>query len=104
MYPLFDFCFFFNDTATTEIYTLSLHDALPICVAVGVGVGVSVGVGHVPDPASNSQTTSPTNASTFPSSATVSLIVRHPAGNFVSSLAKQPFVGSAPPSNLSFAF
>src|ERR1022692_2109727 len=27
--PLF---FFFNDTATTEIYTLSLHDALPICV------------------------------------------------------------------------
>src|SRR5439155_15605961 len=27
-YPLF--FFFFNDTATTEIYTLSLHDALPI--------------------------------------------------------------------------
>src|SRR2546430_13344399 len=26
--------FFFNDTATTEIYTLSLHDALPICVAM----------------------------------------------------------------------
>src|SRR5258705_5801704 len=25
------FVFFFNDTATTEIYTLSLHDALPIC-------------------------------------------------------------------------
>src|SRR5690349_24219346 len=25
------FIFFFNDTATTEIYTLSLHDALPIC-------------------------------------------------------------------------
>src|SRR5476651_1656633 len=25
-----DHCFFFNDTATTEIYTLSLHDALPI--------------------------------------------------------------------------
>src|SRR2546430_5773172 len=30
--PLFFFFFFFfNDTATTEIYTLSLHDALPIC-------------------------------------------------------------------------
>src|SRR2546430_15311745 len=29
--PLFSF-FFFNDTATTEIYTLSLHDALPICI------------------------------------------------------------------------
>ena len=28
---MFVFCFFFfNDTATTEIYTLSLHDALPI--------------------------------------------------------------------------
>src|SRR5258707_7394021 len=26
--------FFFNDTATTEIYTLSLHDALPICLAL----------------------------------------------------------------------
>src|SRR6266536_6447490 len=28
--PLSFFFFFFNDTATTEIYTLSLHDALPI--------------------------------------------------------------------------
>src|SRR3712207_9002596 len=27
------YSFFFNDTATTEIYTLSLHDALPICTA-----------------------------------------------------------------------
>ena len=27
---MFDDRFFFNDTATTEIYTLSLHDALPI--------------------------------------------------------------------------
>src|SRR3712207_7041083 len=30
---LFLFFFFFNDTATTEIYTLSLHDALPISVS-----------------------------------------------------------------------
>src|SRR3989442_15906434 len=30
--PLSIFFFFFNDTATTEIYTLSLHDALPISV------------------------------------------------------------------------
>src|SRR6266567_8975625 len=30
MYLLSFFVFFFNDTATTEIYTLSLHDALPI--------------------------------------------------------------------------
>src|SRR5256886_13573317 len=28
---MLDLLFFFNDTATTEIYTLSLHDALPIC-------------------------------------------------------------------------
>src|SRR2546429_9842417 len=28
--------FFFNDTATTEIYTLSLHDALPICTLTSV--------------------------------------------------------------------
>src|SRR2546430_13621975 len=30
MIELIDLFFFFNDTATTEIYTLSLHDALPI--------------------------------------------------------------------------
>src|SRR3712207_8679900 len=30
------YLFFFNDTATTEIYTLSLHDALPICAAEDV--------------------------------------------------------------------
>src|SRR2546429_4189062 len=30
--PYCIFFFFFNDTATTEIYTLSLHDALPICI------------------------------------------------------------------------
>src|SRR5438046_3878828 len=29
-HTFFSFFFFFNDTATTEIYTLSLHDALPI--------------------------------------------------------------------------
>src|SRR5258707_1080704 len=31
--------FFFNDTATTEIYTLSLHDALPICSYLDFGLG-----------------------------------------------------------------
>src|ERR1035438_312249 len=30
--PASVFVYFFNDTATTEIYTLSLHDALPICI------------------------------------------------------------------------
>src|SRR6266700_4664894 len=32
---LYFFFFFFNDTATTEIYTLSLHDALPIFSNIG---------------------------------------------------------------------
>src|SRR2546429_4779680 len=31
MVNIHELFFFFNDTATTEIYTLSLHDALPIC-------------------------------------------------------------------------
>ena len=33
--------FFFNDTATTEIYTLSLHDALPICWNMGLQTGAN---------------------------------------------------------------
>src|SRR2546429_6207133 len=37
---LFFFFFFFNDTATTEIYTLSLHDALPISRAARRGAPV----------------------------------------------------------------
>src|SRR3989454_94421 len=37
--PIFIIFFFFNDTATTEIYTLSLHDALPIYGGVGDGQG-----------------------------------------------------------------
>src|SRR3712207_8454425 len=54
--------FFFNDTATTEIYTLSLHDALPICfveqprevgliagdLLQGLLVGQQAFPGHVP--------------------------------------------------------
>src|ERR1039458_6981233 len=35
--------FFFNDTATTEIYTLSLHDALPIWVNIVLGKNVDAG-------------------------------------------------------------
>src|SRR2546430_14818835 len=33
--------FFFNDTATTEIYTLSLHDALPICRAMTAAIAAA---------------------------------------------------------------
>src|SRR6266496_4958656 len=47
--------FFFNDTATTEIYTLSLHDALPILASARSSQMVSptvgaVGVTHHPPP------------------------------------------------------
>src|SRR5258708_39899660 len=45
--------FFFNDTATTEIYTLSLHDALPIYNTVGMGdAGIKSAIqgSNVPNP------------------------------------------------------
>src|SRR3712207_8629774 len=55
---MYEFVFFFNDTATTEIYTLSLHDALPISagepgptlpqrgvVALREGLDEGVGIG-----------------------------------------------------------
>src|SRR5258708_9019744 len=38
--------FFFNDTATTEIYTLSLHDALPICQHRDQRAAEAVGFEH----------------------------------------------------------
>src|SRR5689334_24008629 len=41
--------FFFNDTATTEIYTLSLHDALPISLVVAVRFG-ELRFGRAPSP------------------------------------------------------
>src|SRR5258707_13319494 len=51
--PSFFFFFFFNDTATTEIYTLSLHDALPISTRE-IG-GVDVQVAGVPGAADDRQ-------------------------------------------------
>src|SRR2546427_12659354 len=42
------FFFFFNDTATTEIYTLSLHDALPICAGVRQYEVLSARLPHQP--------------------------------------------------------
>src|SRR2546428_5069295 len=39
MHSHYIFFFFFNDTATTEIYTLSLHDALPILRDAGKAAG-----------------------------------------------------------------
>src|SRR2546422_10688317 len=42
-HPRWPFLFFFNDTATTEIYTLSLHDALPISRELNRGTRVRGG-------------------------------------------------------------
>src|SRR5260221_1351088 len=50
--------FFFNDTATTEIYTLSLHDALPICqrqLPVGAGQALAQGIVQALLPAAAAQ-------------------------------------------------
>src|SRR2546422_607751 len=57
--------FFFNDTATTEIYTLSLHDALPICTKgdVTLNIGTSAG-GHQTDQQILSGTNGTTGANT----------------------------------------
>src|SRR5216683_8291201 len=44
----FNSFFFFNDPATTEIYTLSLHDALPISPPAGAQ-GPTAGTVHAPD-------------------------------------------------------
>src|SRR5256885_5965168 len=43
--PLNSSFFFFNDTATTEIYTLSLHDALPILLQRGAAVSPPIANG-----------------------------------------------------------
>src|SRR6266446_10199412 len=50
IYNIPDTFFFFNDTATTEIYTLSLHDALPISCRAGVAgrPGIPLGRRGVP--------------------------------------------------------
>src|ERR1019366_7257958 len=52
--------FFFNDTATTEIYTLSLHDALPICARARdrAGFGVRPGGRHRADRSRSEEHTS----------------------------------------------
>src|SRR3712207_8822760 len=42
-----NFVFFFNDTATTEIYTLSLHDALPILQEMELGLADAFNRSHL---------------------------------------------------------
>src|SRR5256885_2706351 len=66
MYFSTSFFFFFNDTATTEIYTLSLHDALPISFLRHLhGLGIDVqrieGIGHIRSEEHTSELQSPCN-------------------------------------------
>src|ERR1051325_1418821 len=56
-YVISDAVFFFNDTATTEIYTLSLHDALPI--SAGAMARTGGGLRHYPQPSLPVRGTSP---------------------------------------------
>src|SRR6266536_4838727 len=51
------FFFFCNDTATTEIYTLSLHDALPISRRGGRGLGRGSPSAWRPDPRGDRKST-----------------------------------------------
>src|SRR5256712_33643 len=53
--------FFFNDTATTEIYTLSLHDALPIWIRLVSPTGALLGNSSTQTGASNIAATAPTS-------------------------------------------
>src|SRR2546429_7702947 len=48
MTELITLFFFFNDTATTEIYTLSLHDALPICFGEQTEQASPLNTGPIP--------------------------------------------------------
>src|SRR6267143_5779641 len=86
------FFFFFNDTATTEIYTLSLHDALPISTIQRPSGEVTVGphvpsiavagiVGASPPPASRSADSVPPPARGSISRAFVVRRVHAPSGD-----------------------
>ena len=75
--------FFFNDTATTEIYTLSLHDALPICDAgdrltASLGespAGVQLAVEHRDGVCANDRPRSEEHTSELQSQSTISYAV-----------------------------
>src|SRR3712207_8357171 len=58
--------FFFNDTATTEIYTLSLHDALPISRRCMVGRSFTIQGGQHGNPTSDQSTGSTTGTGRVP--------------------------------------
>src|SRR5215217_9607691 len=57
-WPLLISFFFFNDTATTEIYTLSLHDALPISPCTAAPRTLSMDPSRAPTPPRSEEHTS----------------------------------------------
>src|SRR5438445_12360863 len=63
--------FFFDDTSTTEIYTLSLHDALPIWASLGSVVAAA----PKRSSASASQPSRPSTARSYVSSASLDAVV-----------------------------
>src|SRR3712207_8977034 len=74
------YCFFFNDTATTEIYTLSLHDALPISgAATDRRSRCWTGQPAGPRPAPASRSPPRRDASPGPFPKVMSLSRKHPA-------------------------
>src|SRR5689334_24737492 len=57
-------CFFFNDPPTTQTYTLSLHDALPISIHGALSTNCMAAVSTRKPPSSGSVTTNPANDAT----------------------------------------
>src|SRR2546426_11625163 len=68
--------FFFNDTATTEIYTLSLHDALPILVRARIP-------SHAPAPGASVRVEVPVGPPTAVVAIPVSALRKGPGGDHV---------------------
>src|SRR3712207_9346827 len=101
-----DLFFFFNDTATTEIYTLSLHDALPISVRPGVEDSTrnSAGDPSRSAPTTNSSASAPrgtadfTPLSTKPSPSGTAFVVGLSTSNStVGSLSASAAAGTSSP-------
>src|SRR3712207_7931992 len=84
--------FFFNDTATTEIYTLSLHDALPICLRCLDAAAIP----SASTPPSATPTSTPSHARSAPSHAPAA------AANFTSPDRKSTRLNSSH-ANISYA-
>src|SRR5216684_5895173 len=91
---LFLMCFFFNDTATTEIYTLSLHDALPISTTRPRG--------NPPTPSAMSRPNDPVETTWMPCRAWESIFMMEPLPNCFSIWARAACSALALPSSMTF--